>query len=144
MQIKAKKLSSTAIIPTKAHLTDAGWDLYSDEDCCIGPNERKLVATNIAMQIPPGFVGLIWPRSGLSYKKGIDVLGGVIDSSFRGSVGVILYNTGKNWGGDELVIKAGDRIAQILFQEVPHFNVVEISELDESDRESNGFGSSGA
>jgi dUTP pyrophosphatase len=143
MQIKVKKLSTTATIPTKAHMTDAGWDLYSDEDCCIGPNERKLIPTNIALEIPPGYVGLIWPRSGLSYKKGIDVLGGVIDSSYRDSVGVILYNTGKLWGADELVIKAGDRIAQILFQEVPHFNMVEVSELDDSDRGLSGWGSSG-
>lgn len=143
MNIKTKKLSPTATIPTKAHITDAGYDLYSDEDVCIGPQERKLVKTNIAFQIPPGYVGLIWPRSGLSYKKGIDVLGGVIDSGYLDQVGVILYNTGKQWGADELVIAKGDRIAQILFQEIPHFNLIEVSELEDSERGVGGFGSSG-
>ena len=86
MQIKIKKLSPTAITPTKAHITDAGYDLYSDEDVCVGPGERKLIKTGISFEIPNGYVGLIWPRSGLSYKKGIDVLGGVIDSGFLDSV----------------------------------------------------------
>lgn len=139
MQIKTKKLSPTAILPTKTHQTDAGWDLYSDVETVLWPKERLLITTNIAFQIPAGYVGLIWPRSGLSYKKGIDILGGVIDHGFSDSVGVIMYNT----GDEKLEITRGDRIAQILFQEVPHFNLVEVSELDESDRGTKGYGSSG-
>jgi len=144
MNVKIKKLSPNATIPTKAHLSDAGWDLYSSEDLCIGPGERALVSTDISMSIPNGFVGLIWPRSGLSVKKGIDVLAGVIDSTYRGEVKVCLLNTGKSWDTDAFLIKAGDRIAQILFQEVPHFNLVEVQELDSTERAENGFGSSGA
>jgi dUTP pyrophosphatase len=143
MQIKIKKLSQTAITPTKAHITDAGYDLYSDEDVCVGPGERRLIKTGISFEIPNRYVGLIWPRSGLANKKGIDILAGVIDSSFRGEICCILYNTGKQWGVDELVVSKGDRIAQILFQQVPHFNLVEVNELDQSDRGENGFGSSG-
>jgi dUTP pyrophosphatase len=143
MNVKIKKLSPNATIPTKAHLSDAGWDLYSSEDICIGPGERALVSTNISMSIPNGFVGLIWPRSGLSVKKGIDVLAGVIDATYRGEVKVCLLNTGKSWEDDVFIINAGDRIAQILFQEVPHFNLVEVQDLDSTDRAENGFGSSG-
>lgn len=139
MQIKVKKLSPTATLPTKAHQTDAGWDLYSDVNITLWPKERQLIKTNVAMQIPVGYVGLIWPRSGLSYKKGIDVLGGVIDHGYSDQIGVILYNTGDR----ELIIESGDRIAQILIQEIPHFNIVEVQELDSSERAMNGFGSSG-
>jgi dUTP pyrophosphatase len=93
----------------------------------------------VSFEIPEGYVGLVWPRSGLSVKRGIDVLAGVIDSGYRGEVRVCLYNTSHDW----LEVKEGDRIAQILFQEVPQFQLQEVDILQNSDRGEGGFGSSG-
>jgi dUTP pyrophosphatase len=90
--------------------------------------------------MPDNLAGLIWPRSGLSVKQGIDVLAGVVDSGYRGEIMVCLYNTSDN----DVVIRTGDRVAQIIFQEVPHV-IMEVHEsLGSSQRGSNGFGSSGA
>jgi len=138
--IRCKKLCSEATIPTRSHAHDAGWDLYASENCTIQPSRRQLVKTDIAMAIPEGHVGLIWPRSGLATKSGVDVFAGVVDSGYRGGVGVCLYNSGRVG----LVIKKGDRIAQILFQEVPNMTMLEVNELNESNRGSDGFGSSGS
>ena len=113
---------------------------YACESKTIQINERETINTGIALAIPKSFVGLIWPRSGMAVKKGIDVLAGVVDSGYRGEVKVCLLNTG--W--EPMVIEAGDRIAQILFQEVPKFKLNEKTSLDETDRNSGGFGSSGS
>lgn len=134
-----KLLNSDAILPTKANQSDAGWDLYSTEEIMIRSNNRCTIHTGISIQIPEEYVGLIWPRSGLSVKKGIDVLAGVVDSGYRGEIMVCLYNT----SNDNLFINKGDRIAQILFQQVPYFNMVTVDELSDTDRGLGGFGSSG-
>ena len=135
------KLSDTATVPTKAHEHDAGFDLYADEDSvlCNGPN---LVSTSIAMEIPEGYVGLIWPRSGLSAKHGIDVLAGVIDSGYRGEIKVCLQIAYREDGSPFYVVERGDKIAQILIQEVPRFKLVEAETLSDSNRGEEGFGSS--
>ena len=91
------------------------------------------------MSIPKGYVGLIWPRSGLAYKHGLDVFAGVIDSGYRGDVGVVLYNS--QFG--DYHIEAGDRIAQIIFQKIEDFELIEVSRLNETDRNNEGFGSTG-
>ncbi len=88
-----KKLSEHAICPTRAEDGAAGYDLYAAEDTVIYPLERKLVKTDIAVHIPERFYGRVAPRSGLAFKHGIDVMAGVIDSSYRSGVGVILYNS---------------------------------------------------
>lgn len=126
-------------IPTKAHDTDAGWDLYSIEDCVIPPKQRKIINTGVIMQIPCGMAGLIWPRSGLSVKHGLDVLAGVVDAGYRGEVMVCLYNTSFS----SVEIKTGDRIAQIIFQEVPRVTMNVLDTLDSSQRGDHGFGSTG-
>lgn len=139
-EIGCKLLNTNAKLPTNAHSSDAGWDLYSTASVTISPKQRKTISTGISLQIPSGFVGLIWPRSGLAVKQGVDVLAGVIDAGYRGEVKVCLYNT-----SDEIIsIEIGDRIAQILFQEVPKFKLIEVEELNETDRNSGGFGSSGS
>ncbi len=112
---------------------------YSLEDVEIPPVSRSLIKTGISLQIPKGFVGLIWPRSGLAVKSGIDVFAGVVDSGYRGDVGVCLYNS----SSEAVNVKKGDRIAQILFQPVPYFQLTEVSELSSSERGEDGFGSSG-
>ncbi len=137
--IKVQLLNEKARIPTKAHEHDAGWDLYSTEDVEILPGERKTIKTGISLQIPNGYAGLIWPRSGLSVKNGIDVLAGVVDATYRGEVMVCLLNTGK----DTVSLQIHSRIAQILFQEVPRFVLTETSSLDDTKRGMGGFGSSG-
>ena len=143
--IKVKKLTSTATIPTKSRKTDAGYDLYSDEDIAIYPEDTKLISTGIAFAIPDGYAGLIWDRSGLG-TKGVHRHAGVVDSSYRGEVKVALYNARPghvDFTDNMYFISRGDRIAQILFQKVPHFDLVETEELDDTDRGSSGFGSSG-
>lgn len=139
--VAVKKLDPTAVIPTKANGYDAGYDLYALENLEIGPVNQKLVKTGISMAIPKGYVGLIWPRSGLAYKHGLDVFAGVIDAGYRGDIGVILYNSKLN---QHYKIKKGERIAQILFQKVEGFDLVEVETLDDSQRGEGGFGSSGS
>lgn len=147
-KIRVKVLNSDATVPSRANLSDAGWDLYASEDIVIRGGGRKTVKTGIALQIPDEWVGLVWPRSGMSVKKGADVLAGVIDSGYRGEVMVCLYNTNHKlplFADDEIdiVIKKGDRIAQILFQRVPDVELIEVDSLSDSDRGDKGFGSSG-
>jgi dUTP pyrophosphatase len=137
--ISVQLLDNNAKVPTKANINDAGFDLYSVLDTVIPPKQRKTVRTGIAIQMPEHFAGLIWPRSGLSVKHGIDVLAGVVDSGYRGEIMVCLYNT-----SDEVVgINTGDRIAQIIFQEVPRVSMEVHETLGSSQRGDNGFGSSG-
>ena len=144
MEIKVKKLTDTAIVPTKSRKTDAGYDLYADEDVALYPEQTKLISTGISFAIPDGYAGLIWDRSGLG-SKGIHRHAGVVDSSYRGEVKVCLSNSlsGHHSAENIYFISKGDRIAQILFQKVPHFDLVETEELDDTDRGSSGFGSSG-
>lgn len=131
--------NENASMPTQANSSDAGWDLYASEDRYIAPRRRGLIKTGISLEIPNGYAGLIWPRSGLSVKHGVDVLAGVVDAGYRGEVGVCLFNSSET----QLTISKGDRIAQILFQQVPQFQLFEIDQLSSSERGSGGFGSSG-
>lgn len=138
--INVKLLNEDAKIPTKAHDSDAGWDLYAAEDMKIPNGMRKTIKTGVSIAIPDGYSGLIWPRSGLSVKFGVDVLAGVVDTGYRGEIMVCLLNTDhSSW----VEIKKGDRIAQILFQEVPKFKLYQVAELDDTERAEGGFGSSG-
>ena len=139
MEIKVKKLSTEATIPTKANNSDAGWDLYASEDAIIDPSKSELVSTHISFAIPEGYVGLIWDRSSMAAKRGLHRFAGVIDSGYRGEVKVCLWNSSDKY----CVINQGERIAQILFQEVPHFTMNEVESLDDTDRGEGGFGSSG-
>ena len=137
--VRVKKLNDSATIPTKATHLDAGWDLYSTEQVHIKANQRAIVKTGIALHIPDRYVGLIWPRSGMAVKHGIDVFAGVIDAGYRGEVGVCLYNS----SDEDFYIEQGDRIAQILFQEVSQNKMIEVQSLEDSERGEGGFGSSG-
>lgn len=135
--VKVKLIDILAHVPTKSHDNDAGFDLYSTIDVIIEPKQRKTVNTGIALEMPENLAGLIWPRSGLSVKQGIDVLAGVVDSGYRGEIMACLYNTSDH----DVTIRVGDRIAQMIFQEVPYV-VMEVHEsLGSSQRGSNGFGS---
>ena len=139
MEIKVKKLSTSAITPTKANEFDAGWDLYASEDAIIDPSKTELISTDISFAIPDGYVGLIWDRSGMAAKRGLHRFAGVIDSGYRGEVKVCLWNSADKY----CIIHAGERIAQIIFQEVPQFSLKEVASLDDTERGEGGFGSSG-
>jgi len=140
LQINIKKLSENATIPSKGTNFAAGYDLYAAEDAVVVSGTRKLIKTNISMEITPGYYGRIAPRSGLAYKNGIDVLAGVIDSDYRGDIGVILYNTDSNI---DFSVKKGDRIAQIIFEVCHSALFMESEKLDNTLREAGGFGSTG-
>jgi len=138
--LPVKKLTETAQLPTQANPSDAGWDLYADENVELLPGDITLISTGISLEIPDGYVGLIWDRSSLGV-KGVHRHAGVIDAGYRGEVKVCLHNTKKSGSG--FVVSKGDRIAQILFQEVPLFKLVESDDLAETTRGAEGFGSSG-
>ena len=140
LKINIKKLSDNATIPTLGSTFAAGYDLYAAEDAVVTCGARKLIKTNISMEITPGYYGRIAPRSGLAYKNGIDVLAGVIDSDYRGDIGVILYNTDKNI---DFMVKKGDRIAQIIFEACYYATLNNVEYLDNTLREGGGFGSTG-
>ena len=139
MNVGYKFLTETAKAPHKANSNDAGFDLHADEDAWVFARQRKVIKTGVSLEMPDNLAGLIWPRSGLSVKQGIDVLAGVVDAGYRGEIMVCLYNT----SDDDVEIKRGDRIAQMIFQEVPVISLLLREELATSQRGSNGFGSTG-
>ena len=141
MKIKFKKLNKDAIMPTYARAWDAGADLHADNDYVIRYNDREIVGTGIAVEIPEGYVGLVHPRSGMAANHGITVLNspGTIDAGYRGELKVILVNH----TGIDYEVKKGDKIAQLVIQECIEAHFVEVEELDQSDRNIGGFGSSG-
>lgn len=138
MLLKVKKLNPEAILPKYAREGDAGLDLYSCEECIIEVGERKLVSTGISIELPEGYVALIWDRSGIA-NKGIKTMGGVIDHTYRGEYKVIMLNTSK----EDYEIKKGHRIAQVLIQPIVTAEVQEVEELSETQRGDGAFGSTG-
>lgn len=132
------QLSDSAKKPEKK-LDDAGYDLFSDEDRVIPARSFITVKTGIGLEIPKFHAGLIWPRSGMSAKHGIDVLAGVIDPSYRGEIMVCLLNNKDT----DYEIKKGDKIAQIIIQKYESPQLIKCDSLSETDRGTNGFGSSG-
>ena len=139
MTIQVKKLSEDAILPKFIRDGDAAMDLYSNEDVVLEPGQRLAVKTGIALAIPEGHAGLIWDRSGLAARNGITTMGGVIDSNYRGEIGIIL----QNHSSEPLQVEKGMRIAQMLIQKVEQRELVEVESLDETHRGDAGFGSSG-
>jgi dUTP pyrophosphatase len=140
--VNVKRLSSTAKLPTRGSDFSAGYDLYAslETDVVIYAETRELISTNIALEIPTGYAGIIKPRSGLALRFGIDVLAGVIDSDYRGPVGVILHNED---GDVPFTVSCGDRIAQIVFIEHGFAEMVEVEDFSDTERGSDGFGSTG-
>lgn len=140
VKVKVKKLKSNAIIPKYAHDGDAALDLSSTEDYVVAPGKRVLVSTGIAMELPKGYWANIRGRSGLAFKKGISILGGVVEWTYRGEYGVVVLNT----GDEDFVIKKGDRVAQVVIAPVAMAEVEVVKELSESERGDGGFGSTSA
>lgn len=137
-----KRLDSDVILPSYAYEGDAGLDLRANVDIDIAPFERKLVPTGLAIAIPEGFAGFVQPRSGLALKVGLSMANtpGLIDSHYRGELKVIAVNLDAN---EAIHISKGERIAQLVIQRVPVVSLMEVDELDKTDRGTGGFGSSG-
>ena len=141
------RLDRSLPLPSRAHDGDAGVDLYSAQDLELAPGERALVSTGVAVAIPMGMVGLVHPRSGLAARVGLSIVNspGTIDAGYRGEIKVALINLDP---GIPIVVRRGDRIAQLLVQRVELPGLVEVSSFDEAGladttRGDGGHGSSG-
>ena len=138
-RLLVKKLSTTATIPSRGSSGAAGYDLSSAKDIIVPAHGKAIAPTNLSISVPYGTYGRIAPRSGLAWKKHIDVGAGVIDSDYRGDVGVVLFNHGDS----DLKITTGDRVAQLVLEKIAIVDVVEVTDLDSTDRGVGGFGSTG-
>lgn len=146
MKINLKKTNKNAIIPTRGHETDAGYDLYAcfefpNFKVFLHPSEVLKVSTGIALEIPEGYFGAVYARSGLATKQGLRPTNcvGVIDAPYRGEIIVALYNDSMK----PQIISHGDRIAQLVIQPVLNVDFNVVDELSDTDRGSSGFGSTG-
>ena len=142
MSLRFRRLVPAATPPSRAHEGDAGYDLHAAEPVTLGPGERAVVGTGIALAIPDGHAGLVLPRSGLAFKHGIALVNapGLIDSGYRGELRVLLLNTDR---AEAFEVAPGDRIAQLVIAAVATPAPVEVAELAGSARGEGGFGSSG-
>ena len=141
IELPITRLREDATLPERAYSGDAGLDLASCERVELGPGERALVGTGLAVAIPEGFAGFVQPRSGLAAKHGITVVNspGLVDSGYRGELRVVLLNTDRE---RPFVVEPAMRIAQLVVLPVPELELVEVEELPASERGVRGFGSS--
>ena len=139
LTIKIKKLKPDAVLPNYAHSGDAGMDMYASEDVHIRKGERAKVPTGIAMEIPEGYVGLVWDKSGLSINHGLKTLGGVIDAGYRGEIIIGIANL----SSEDYTLEKGHKVAQLLIQKIESPVVEEAIELKDSHRGEKGLGSTG-
>ncbi|MBP9802410.1 dUTP diphosphatase [Patescibacteria group bacterium] len=139
MKIKVKKLKAEAVLPQMMRPGDAAFDLATCEDVLLVSGETKIIPTGLALEIPAGFVGNIRDRSGLSAKHALHTLAGIIDSNYRGEIGVVMTNLSQV----DYQIKKGDRVAQMLIQKIEIADFEEVEELSDTNRGEAGFNSSG-
>jgi len=137
--LQIKRLTENAIMPKRGSPLSAGFDLASAENTVIKAGERGIVKTDLSIACPSGTYARIAPRSGLAVKKFIDVGAGVVDADYRGPVGVVLFN----FGTEDFVVEQGDRVAQLILEEICMADAVEVDVLTETVRGENGFGSTG-
>lgn len=166
-----KRLTEDAVIPTKAHASDSGFDLVASADVIIEPGATVVVPTGIAVQLPAGYEATVRPRSGVTSKTKLRIALGTIDNSYNGEVGVIVDNNAVNTVARDVVgvdmsypllhadgsesrlkthnnnaiyqIRKGDKVAQLVITRLPEVEAVEVFDVEESERGENGFGSSG-
>jgi dUTP pyrophosphatase len=141
IRLPVRRLHDDAVLPRQAYTGDAGLDLSAAERHELGPGERAVVGTGLAVEIPGGYAGFVQPRSGLAADHGLTVLNtpGLIDSGYRGELKVILLNTDRS---ETFVVEPGMRIAQLVIQAVQPVELVEAAELAASERGPRGHGSS--
>jgi dUTP pyrophosphatase len=138
MKLKIKKVHVDAKVPTRAHHDDAGIDMYACGDVTIMPGETVKIATGVAFEMPVGYVGLIWDKSSVG-SQGIKTLGGVLDAGYRGEVFVVVHNL----SSEAKTFTSGQKVAQMLVQQVELCEIEEVTELEDSLRGEGGFGSTG-
>ena len=141
IELAVRRLRDDAVLPSQAYPGDAGLDLAACERVELGPGERAMVGTGLAVAIPEGYAGFVQPRSGLAARHGITIVNtpGLVDSGYRGELRVVLLNTDAR---ETFVVEPGMRIAQLVILAVPGVEAVEVDELPESERGVRGFGSS--
>ena len=142
LSLLVQRLDAGLPLPSYAHPGDAGLDLHARVDVTLKPGERAVVATGVAVAVPPGCVGLVHPRSGLAARAGMGLVNapGTIDQGYRGEIKVIAINLDP---AEPLHLSRGERIAQLVIQRVESVAVAEVDSLDETPRGAGGFGSSG-
>jgi dUTP pyrophosphatase len=141
IDLAVRRLREDAVLPRQAYEGDAGLDLAACERVELGPGERAVVATGIAVEIPEGYAGFVQPRSGLAARHGITIVNspGLVDSGYRGEIRVVLLNTDPR---ASFTVEPGARIAQLVIAPVASPRLVEVDELAASERGPRGFGSS--
>lgn len=141
IELPITKVRADAVLPRRAYPGDAGLDLASCERVELGPGERALVPTGLAVAIPEGHAGYVQARSGLAARHGIAIVNapGLVDSGYRGELRVILLNTDR---AEPFVVEPGMRIAQLVVLPLPQLELVEVDELPKAERGVRGFGSS--
>jgi len=139
MKLKVKRLNNDAKLPTHGHKGDAGMDFYCDHNVTFLPGKQAQVHTGITIEIPEGYVGLIWDKSSISFNLGLKVMGGVIDASYRGEIIMSMLNTTDK----EVMLEKGHKIAQMLIQKFEHCDIVETDELSDTVRGHGREGSTG-
>jgi dUTP pyrophosphatase len=139
MQLKIKKLALDAILPTKGHPGDAGIDFYAKETVVISPGQQMRVFSGVAIEIPEGYVGLVWDKSSIAFNKGLKTMGGVIDAGYRGEIIFCMHNTTDM----EQVIEKYHKVAQIIIQKFEDCDIVEIIDLSDTVRGDGREGSTG-
>jgi len=142
VEVLLTRLDPGIPVPTYARPLDAGVDLRCTADVVLGPGERAVVGTGVAIALPPGHAGFVHPRSGLAARAGLSVVNtpGTIDAGYRGEIRVCLINHDPR---EELVLRRGDRIAQLVVQRVEVVRFVEVDALPDSVRGDGGHGSTG-
>ena len=142
VSVPLRRLDPDLPVPTYAHDGDAGADLHAATDVTIAPGERTLVPTGLALAIPDGYVGLVHPRSGLAARHGVTIVNapGTVDAGYRGEVLVNLVNLDPR---ETFTVRRGDRIAQLVVQEVARAEFIEVDSLEDTSRGDTGHGSSG-
>ena len=141
VELPIRRLRDDAVVPERAYAGDAGLDLAACERVELGPGERALIGTGLAVAIPAGYAGFVQPRSGLAARAGISLVNapGLVDSGYRGELRVVLLNTDRE---QAFVVEPGMRIAQLVVLPVPEVEPLEVHELPETERGVRGFGSS--
>jgi len=139
MELKVKKLKEDAKLPTHGHPGDAGIDFYAIESVLFPSGKQMRVHTGVALEIPEEHVGLIWDKSSVSFNMGLKVMGGVIDSSYRGEIIMNLLNTSSN----PVLLEKGHKVAQMLIQKFEHCDILECEELSSTVRGEGREGSTG-
>jgi len=143
IKVPIKRLDPAVELPSYAYEGDAGLDLRASEDVTLQPFERRLIPTGLSVAIPEGYAGFVQPRSGMALKRGLSMANtpGLIDAHYRGELKVVAINLDPK---EAIHIERGERIAQLVIQQVPVVDLEEVDELDDTDRGAGGFGSSGA